>query len=530
MKGIGWPHVACIIVVAVLVYGNTLGAGFVWDDLVFTQGKSLTHDLSNIPRFFTTDISSGTNLGHATPYYRPFGMVFGALEYAICGQSPFGYHLINLALHCAIAVLVLAVSFLLLQDTAVSLAAALIYTVHPVHAESVAYISSGGELLYTLLYLAALAIYIRWRDTLLVVRGGVVTLLFVAALLVKESAITFPLLIVSLELVFPATKSLRRFGWSAFFVAVTCLYMAIRMHFVKAVSWMECPLPDRFFTSCGLLIRYLQNIFFPADLKVLYDVPLKVSFFRSDVVVPFCLLLLIGAVLSRGYNKDRPLLFWGAWFFITISPASGIPAILHPALMADRYLCLPLVGCAVVGGLFRQRVMSHVETVKRPGDVAKLLHLCGLVVLGLLAVMTVQRNRIWHDHRTFVQTMIHDAPDHSLGYEHRGNTESKAGNYTEMARYYFIAHEKDALKLRRYGSAYLVANRAADAKRVYNEALNLFPDDVEALNGYGVACLKGNNADEAIAYFSAALAAQPGNREIRMNLQTALRMQAPTSR
>jgi hypothetical protein len=514
-----WKNHAIIIISALVVYGNTLGNGFVWDDLLFINDKSPIQHIENIPYFFMTNIAGGTKLPHATPYYRPLHSTMTAIQYHLWEKSPAGYHCVNLMLHIGIALLIFALGQALSLSETASLCASLLYTVHPVHSEAVAYLGGSSELQYTLCYLSAAWFYLRYRESLKAPHLFAAIFCYFFALFTKESAITLPLLLLAIEAALPSGILVLKFARLSAFAAVTALYLLDRFQFVKEISWQDIPLTDRIYTSFGIIMRYLVNLLAPFNLKVLYDLPTKLSFFRSDVMFPLLLLTAAFLLLAWSFRKSGRAFVCGSLLFIGMLPASGLPTILLPAPMADRYLTLPLTGFALLAGVLFDALRPGPAVVdsRRAVTVAVLFSSILLFFGGL----TVQRNLLWRDHETLVKRMIRDAPHHFLGYRLLGEIQGKRGDHDAMARNHFMSEQITQSRWLEMGTEFLHLSRIDEAQSVFEFLLREFPPDHRALNGLGLTLLAKGKALEAAGYLRAARSLCPSCDEIAANLRKA---------
>ncbi|GAM09149.1 transmembrane and TPR repeat-containing protein F38B6.6 [Geobacter sp. OR-1] len=518
---------AIIVILGLLVYGNTLNGGLVWDDPLFIEDRSPISHLENIPFFFTNNIARGTAMPHAVPYYRPLHMTAMALQYALWGQNPFGYHLVNLILHIALAILVYLLGRQLALGEWGSLSAALLYTLHPVHSESVAYIGGNSELQYSLFYLAALYCYLRARVSTGPAWLAGALLLYLCSLLTKESALTLPLLLLVFEAADRSGPLSKRALRVSLFAAISALYLALRFQFVKEISWLDTPFADRFYTSCGIVARYLWNLLAPFDLKVLYDIPVKLSLFRWDVAGPLLLVLALGVILARLLRSSTER-FSGLLMLLPMLPASGLPMILLPVPMADRYLTLPLAGYALLASLLLERWHSRVvtEPVVRRGGAGRLLRFSVpgavfLIVCLVFGVMTVQRNLLWHDRETIARRMTVDAPGHFLGYELLGTILGTQGEYAAMAQSYLLAEQKTRDRNLEQGREYLRLGRAEEGLALFDRMLKQFSSDPKVLNGMGEALMMKGRSFEALEMFRQGARICPSCTEIAENLRKA---------
>lgn len=220
-----------IVLVTSALYSGVLRGGFLRDDFpVITENRWIT-GIGYIPEIFTSTLwgfYSGDFINTPSNYYRPGMHIIYMAAYRIFGTDPAGYHAINLILHNLNGVMVFLVMSLLMSSALGNesgdgrhknlfpLAAALLFAVHPVNAEAVAWAAAFSEATFTFFCLVSIYIYIRagldWRGS--VAMYAISVFFFVLALFSKETAIVLPVLLVSYDLCFGrlTLRSIKRYA------------------------------------------------------------------------------------------------------------------------------------------------------------------------------------------------------------------------------------------------------------------------------------------------------------------------------
>jgi len=249
--------------------------------------------------------------------------------------------------------------------------------------------------------------------------------------------------------------------------------------------------------SIQIIGRYLTLLVLPLNQKTFYDISMKSDFFSKDIVFP---LLIIFSLMLLGYflaKIDSMITFCIGWFLITIFPVSGIPVLITPALMADRYLYIPSFGFAL---LFASVIRLPTTWLKMSESGVKLarrdrsylwVNYGVIFVVVLLAALTFRRNFIWSDDLKFFSEMVQDAPNISLGHYNLGNS-------------------------------YLGRGDISKAKQEWERAVELTPNYSEALNQLGGYYLMSNSMVAARDYYTRAVAGNPDNAEAHYNLAKVL--------
>lgn len=368
---------AYLAAVVLIAYLPSLFGGFVYDDQRFVEENAAVHHLSvaNVGRYFSDPSTMAATSWKGI--YRPLRTLDFAIDWAIGGGSPFFFHLRNLIYHALVAWLVFCLLRRLLpeSDEAVPAAAflgALVFALHPVQTESVAWITSRGDLLVGVFFLAALLLHLRGRFVL-------AALVLVAALFSKESAAVFA------GAAFLADRLRRRPPpWIAYgvYLVIAGAYAALWVKMIAGgdvggVGHVETfwggSYVANLLTMAGGFLHYARLILFPVHFTVDTYVPIHTGFSGGAVAAAVVLLAIAGAMLLGRRSR-----FALGWFLVTILPVSnllfpiGIPT-------AERFLYVPLVGIVLLAApaLARTRLT--------------------LVVLGCLALVTFRQCFFWKD-------------------------------------------------------------------------------------------------------------------------------------
>ena len=288
-----------------------------------------------------------------TGNWHPLTWLSLMLDAQLFGNNAGGYHLTNVLLHVANSALVFLVLRQLTNSELCSALAAALFAVHPVHVESVAWISERKDVLSALFFLLALGAYGRYAAEPTARRYAIVTLLFILGLLAKSMLVTLPFLLLLLD-VWPlrrarqivdlrqfVTEKLPLFAIAAAFSAIT--FLAQR----SAGSTMPVvvePLSTRAANALLACERYLTKIFWPYDLTLPY--PFSSSLDAFELCWAAVLLLAISFAAIRMARRRGYLLVGWLWFLGMLVPVIGLVQV-GPQAMADRYMYLPAIGVFV---------------------------------------------------------------------------------------------------------------------------------------------------------------------------------------
>ena len=492
-----------VILLCLLVFSRTVWMDFVYDDIVLLKEPS---PLWSQDIFETAFGSAGAaSLGKSTPYYRPLLTLSLALDHRIWGVDPAGFHAMNVLLHTVATALLFFTARRLWGNLAAAGAAAGLFAVHPVQAEAVTWITARGDIICAIFMLASFLAYLNYaesgrRNNLLFS-----LLLFFGALLTKEMGITLPVLILLHALFIRRDRRL----WPLSLYAVpVVMYLGLRVAFLTEHSSVGVPFLWRLYTSAGLVARYLVNAFFPFDLRVFYDIPVRKELMIPAVLLPAALLILVVGALLLFWRRIPLAAFGLGWFLLALLPVSGLPALIQPALMADRYLYVPMIGLGLAFGALLN------EFAERK---ASWLAACSVLLL-VSAGAAFARTGNWHDQSAFRDGVIRDAPKSYFGHYFAGQKLLEQGRLQESLAEFTVTLQQNPTLTEAYASRGLVFFQLGDmgnAATDFAAALKLDPANWRVSTNLGVVYARQGRMDEAGRAFRNALLINPGDANAR---------------
>jgi tetratricopeptide (TPR) repeat protein len=516
-------------VVSCLPFLSSLDNDFTnWDDDKYVTGNPVIRELSweNVKATFGK-FYVGT--------YCPLVILSYALEYSLWGLNPFGYHLTNLLLHVGNSLLVFCFILQLSGQTSVALVTALLFGVHPLHVESVAWVAERKDVLSTLFFLGSLLCYLRYqkdRQTRFYALSLVTLLL---SLLAKPMAVTLPFILLLCDYLALRKVSGRVILEKAPFFALSLFFGAIMIvsqgairtvsqHFGEALDpTRSFAFLDHLLIACRGLCFYLAKTLVPIHLSAFYPYPYNISLYSPTFFLPLILLLALatGVWISRRYT--RTVIFGNLFFCITLLPVLKIIPIGETAA-ADRYMYIPSIGLFYLVGLAGHRLFVRETRWKRVKRGSLGLGLSTLLVV--FSVLTWQRCNVWQDSETLWRDVLAKYPEVLFAHYNLGNF-YREKNLLDAA----IAEYKEALAVRpndaqghnNLGLVYAAKGQVDAAITEYKEALAVRPNHVQAHNNLGAAYAAKGQIEEAIAEYKAALAINPNSVSARANLGEAYR-------
>ena len=448
------------------------------------------------------------------------------VDVQLYGMNPAGHHLTSLLLHLANSILL----FLLLQRVTRArwpgaLVAAL-FALHPLHVESVAWISERKDVLSTLFWMLAVGAYVRYVENLkfqisnfkFFYIGSVV--LFGLGLMAKPMLVTLPFVLILLDywplqrLRPPVVRLLaEKIPWFILAVA-SCIvtYMAQQRGGTMA-SMATVPLGARLENVPVAYARYLGKTIWPADLAVLYPLPRQWPVWQ--VAGATALLALITVWVIWRVRAQRYLAVGWLWFLGMLAPVIGLVHIGSQS-MAERYDYLPSVGLFIM-------IIWAAREARLGGQASAILG--GMAVAGCMALTWMQA-QVWKDSKTLFRHAIAVTGQNGLMESNLGRVLLQEGRVDEALPHLLRAVEfAPDYPLPHYnlGSALLARGNVAGALRQFEIHVQLAPRDPIAQYNFGSVLLAQGLAREAIPHLEKAVQIRPGAADYHCKLGDACR-------
>lgn len=529
-----------IILLTYLVYSNSFQGSFQYDDIHAIVKNPYIRDLSNIPQIFLYP-HMGSGIFQETNSYRPLLMATFALNYFFGGLNVFGYHLFNLIIHIFSAILVYLITLFILRivfegkespplrnHRFVSLFAALIFAVHPVQTESVTLLTGRSSLMTGLFFLASFLTYMHYRLTGKLYQLFLSSIIYGCALLVKEIAITLPVILVLFNWFFPLQQHWKhRFFSISPHLVLSTLYLVIRGHFFGFLQNSAQPLRpfyDNLLTQLRAWVHYLGTLLFPLNLNVLYDFPISHSALDKQVLLSFFILVMVAVLIWKISKSLRPAGFFALWFAVTLLPTNSLISL--DDVVADRWLYLPSVGFAVLTALgvewiFRTKVRNTVLARK-----IIFLFFCVLTI-ELYSVATLLRNFTLVNDWMLWEDVVSKSPNMARPRNGLGLALLDVGRMDEAIREFKKAIEIDPTYSSPYlnlGKIYYLQGKFPEAIQVNQTALSLNSSLApNCYNNLGLIYFEQGRMEEAILEYQKAIKARPFEASPTITLESFMR-------
>ncbi len=532
-------HALLVALVGALVYANTLGAGFALDDKSVVLGNEAIRGWDGVRHVFGEDYLARTPVAADPSLYRPAATLSFALDHALHGLRPFGYHLGNVLLHAIACVLALGVARIF-AGPRVALAGALLFAVHPVHVEAVANVAGRPELLAGIGIFGTLSAWDRFRraeqtrSALWAACLGAFA--FALAVFSKESGVVALPLIAALELARPERRALdrRAFLLAAALTAIAGVFLVLRAAAIgpapTGVALGAFPWGRRVATAVRVLVEQVGQLLVPVELRAIWteaEVPVEARLVTWASVAGAAAIAVALALAWRARRRAPAFAFGVAFFALAVLPTANI---LFPigTVRAERLLYTPSFGICLAFAAVLDRVVTRTRVERAFAFVV------GALVLAC-AARTWVRNPDWRDDRALAEATLAASPDAALPWGLLADWHAARGELAPAAdalrRFLALQPTADAWAL--LGDLERRQARTAGAREAWERALALDPERADVLQNLSTLHLSEGRARDALPLLERLCALEPdlvaaqGNR-IAALLATGDRARAAT--
>lgn len=540
---ISFKTAALLIICAVLLaYAPFLNNQLFWDDEQFIYNNYYVKTF-DVARIFTTNTIAGA--GELSNYYRPLTTLSFAIDYQFWGDSPIGYHLTNMLAHLAAALLLLAVLRTLKLPHPAALGISLLFTIHPIQTEAVAYANSRGDSLYSMWALMGIYSFlqvINHRSNTIFIYDQTWTILkhhwawlalscFVASILSKEigiASVGLWALLLTLHLVKNSQQNWRRTFreqsaalWvlaGAFAIAST--YLALRFTVLRFQPELNLYGDSSYGTSMLVrLLTFSKSLWLYGQLLL---APVQLHMERVVDVVeslsspwPWASVLLIVCIIWAGWlelkRRQTTWIWLGlGWFLIMMAPISGILPI--NGMFYEHWLYLPMVGFWLIGVGLYELVEIKLRWIK-----TLFIGAC----IGLL-ILTWRQNYIWANPIRFYTYTLRFS-DAARLHNNLGMAYAQAGDLPMAVNSYRAAIERDDQYPQTHhnlANALVSLSEYDQAQAEFKRALEISPGFAPSIMSLAQLQYLTGDASAAATTLERALELAPQDEALRQLLQT----------
>lgn len=450
-----------------LLYIPALNAQFTnWDDdvHVYEHVSVYALDQEHLERMFTETVNK---------IYIPLTTLSFAVEKHFFGLNPFVYHLNNILLHLFNVVLVYALALRFRMTPIAAAVAALLFGIHPMRVESVAWVTERKDVLYAFFYLLALLAYQRYLD-----KGGkgifalaAVVACGVLSMLAKPMALSLPLVLFLLDWFYKRKLSVR-LVWEKLFLIVPVAWIAWFSYAQHARVPGEEGVIQAFLIWTWTLIFYLRQYAFPAFSVPIFELPQPISFSHPAYFLPVMALGALAYFLFR-LHRSRWIVFAFLFFFCSIFFLLRYDSSHDTNIVADRFMYLPGLGFALLAGVVADWIRQ-----KNAARTTRIVVGAFAALLIFYSIQTYRFTKIWKNSTTLWQHELRFYPNSHTAYNSLANALSDLPEYKRAKEDYrkIIRLKAQGVPLEIPSELRMSVQRVEELQGLYEKSIAAKPD------------------------------------------------------
>jgi protein O-mannosyl-transferase len=405
-----------ILSVTFLAFANTIWNGFAYDDTTQILQNQLIRSWSNLPDALTKEVwfwrvlqdkDPNKQMGPTTPYYRPVFIVYLMAGWWLFEDSPAPWHIANIIMHLLAVYFAFKILERITGDLRLTAIATLLFAVHPLRSESVAWISGVTDLFLALFLLPSFYFYMRYRDDGKLPNLIYSLLLFLLATFSKEPAVALPIFIGAYEIFIlnrqqPLLERLKpAIQFSLLFFFVTIFYFIMRYNALGFIlsdkNYKAYPREEVLMTIPLVIVKYISLLFLPLNLSIFHQTEMIKSPLSLSFILPLLLVIALSAGLWR-LRESTIARFAILWFAIHLLPVLNLSAFAEDFLVQERYVYIASLGFSLLLGMALVKIPleQYSPFRNRRAAQAAVVILIAMIFTG----KTVAQNSNWKDDLT----------------------------------------------------------------------------------------------------------------------------------
>lgn len=518
--------ISIIIIVAVfLVYQQVSHFEFVsYDDHNYIPYTSKALSLKNITEVFLS-------MNYAN--WHPLTWLSLMIDYNLYGANAGGYHVTNLILHIINSLLLFLLLCRMTGATYRSAFVAFLFALHPLHVESVAWVTERKDVLSTMFWLLTMWAYVSYTKKPNLLKYLPVVVFLILGLMSKPMLVTLPFVLLLMDY-WPLGRA--NFGQNIssyhldlekkdtlflliekiplFIIAMasSVITFIAQNSFHAVASFEKFSLYDRILNTIHSYAVYLWKIFWFKDLSPFYIYSKNFEILQISMLLAFLLAVTFAAIV---FIRKIPYLAFGwFWYLGTLVPVIGLIQVGSQA-MADRYTYVPMIGIFIVMAWGIPQLLSGLKYGKIIAGAAAFLF------IALVTFATFFQVGIWKNNVTLFGYVISLDPHNADAYQVIGHVMTNNGENEKALYYYYMALQYNPKFYQAYNNAGTILQkmgRPYDAMNCYRKALQINDQSVEANCNLGIVLYKMGKSEEAVHYYRKALQIDNKSAETNYNL------------
>lgn len=513
-------YLSLVVALTFVVFFPTLQNGWTnLDDTIYITENPLIRNLSwdHIKRIFSTYQVNGS--------YNPLVLISWAIDYQFAGLSPEFYHANNLFFHIVVTILVYFFITKLSKNKVIALFTSLLFGIHPMHVEAVAWITARKDLLYAVFFMAGLISYLYYvekkvkRDKILFITCCF--LFFLMALLSKAVAVTFPVVLLLIDYLKQRSNVKEVLFEKVPFLVLSLFFI---YHSIQAQERGGALQFREFYSVLDSLsvgfygyLVYLLKFFIPYKLSALHPYPTPSGtpnpYYFWFAAIPILLIVLF---CIYKFKKYRNVVFGLGFFFITLVPVIQVLSF-AVSVTADRFTYIPYLGLCFA---FVKIVYSVVQQQPQCTVISIVISSIYIVVMGRVAF---SYTKVWKNSETVWTRIIKYYPDYFISYVNRGayridqkqydKATSDCKKALQLNPHYYLAY---------YNLGFICEKKKEDlrALQYYSEAIQYKEDAFQVYQNRGILLGKLGRYEEALMDFNKSIELKPNSATAYLNRAT----------
>lgn len=453
--------IIAMAIVCFVVFANSVGGEFVYDDISQIVRNTLIQDNSLIWKALSSDVwaFNGGGTQAVSNYWRPSFTLWLIVNFKFFGLNPLGWHVTNLILHSGVCVVAYALLRRWTFSAATAFTITILFAVHPVHVESVAWLSGSPDLIFSLAFLGSLWFATSYRESRLTKHLLLTALLYAFALGAKEiGIICLPIYyFVLTDNSHQGTKKAAANSLPVFVLSLVAVgYFLVRWSVLGSISRPNdepVAVRDAIMSVPAMFAFYLRQIFAPFSIAINYPLQPVTEIGVTNFAIPLVVSCLAIAGIIYLVITSSKMRLAAAIFLLPLIPTLNATMFDPEQIVHDRYLYLPLLGALMILVPLAARLLN-----------VRIVLIAGCVIAVALAVQTYIYNTAWANNLTLWTwtSAIDDSPftliqlGHALSEAER-HSESIAALSTSIAKKptfrAYIGRARGYIALKQYANA-----------------------------------------------------------------------------
>lgn len=476
-----WLWIGLCVLLTLLAYWPAFDAGFVnWDDDDYVTKNLWFRNFDNFGKFFTVPVQGNLH---------PLTMISLAINYSMSGEDAWSYHLFNVLLHLANTAAAYWLSWQLSgKKFWVALVVGLLFGLHPMRVESVAWVSERKDVLYSFFFLLGLIGYERYVQKPSTAKYLIFTLLYACSLASKPAAVVFPLVLLAIDywLNRPLNVRLLLEKIPHFALAAALGFYTVHAQTTQGATDTKelISASSAFFYGFYSYMMYWVKMVWPFDLCTFYPFPPISRALPATYMASPLFAVLVGAVVYWSLRRTRLIAFAVAFFTINVALILQFK-IVGSAIYSDRYTYMPYwAGFFLLG-----YALHHLVNVQRKLSETMAYGLVAALALGC-AVLTHRQAKVWQSPKSLWEQAIEVAPS-SRAYSNLAvlyRQEKNNDKAFELLTSAIALNKADDHSMLLRGNVYFERQEFAKAMADYNRCLEINPRNASAYSSRG-SCL-----------------------------------------